>query len=618
MERILSLNRFYGGFSEDLKDGLENSYFWGRSLDFRSEPSVIKILPKTAKESGSEVDGMVRWFEPVGTDMYSYADNGDLYKRTSAGSWSTVGTFTTSSGNGLAYFPLDDFLYCAKDKVIGRYGPISGTPALTQDYFSDGTVDLDQFLDTSGQVYNVPTSITENATNRQDFTPLRDPQKSVQINVSAVGSSADWTVTVHDGSNNSIATETIANASMSTGDVTFTFDTPWRPVIGATYHFHVTVTNTTGTPAVVTGTASDLNDVDFHTFYQILVDDTEFHPAVEFNGLLCVGNERYVATYNGIDKAAGSSVYNPHAVVLPAGWKVRDLEKVGEYLAIVAVRSHTVTNFNEGLIAFWDGTESNYNFYLYVGDATITAAFAYGSTLYYIDTTGTIWAWFNGEVQKVKQIPKMTQQTYLDVFPGAFGAWQGVLRIGVAGNSDSTTVQKGVYSYGRTNDLYPRALSFDYPTSTGELSGTTLKIGAVGKIGDTLFISWDDDGTYGVDVVTDTANPFTSAYIETRLFDDGRPEEQKKARQIKVTHTPLISGQSVRIGYDADRSGTYTQDTANSTADTKETVFDVGEVYFYELQTEVLLNTTSSNQIKVTSISLLYDDLAEEEIFRAG
>src|SRR3990167_7740240 len=100
MKRILSQERFWGGISHDLKESPANSFYFGRSLDFRSEPSIVKILPKTAKESGSEVDGLIKWFEPVGTDMYSYANNGDLYKRTTGAVWSTIGNLTTSNGNG--------------------------------------------------------------------------------------------------------------------------------------------------------------------------------------------------------------------------------------------------------------------------------------------------------------------------------------------------------------------------------------------------------------------------------------------------------------------------------------------------------------------------------------
>src|SRR4030042_3090908 len=123
-ERILSQERFSGGISYDLKEGQPNSFYFGRSLDYRSEPSVVKILPKTAKESGTTVVDLIKLFEPVGTDMYVYGNAGKFYKRTSAGAWSYIESMSNSAAQGMAYFPLDDYIYLTKDSVIARYGPI--------------------------------------------------------------------------------------------------------------------------------------------------------------------------------------------------------------------------------------------------------------------------------------------------------------------------------------------------------------------------------------------------------------------------------------------------------------------------------------------------------------
>jgi len=618
MKRILSQERFWGGISHDLKESPANGFYFGRSLDFRSEPSIVKILPKTTKESGSTVTGLIKWFEPVGTDMYCYADNGKVYKRTSAGVWSAAATETGNThGNGMAYFPLDDYLYFTADSYISRYGPISGTPTTTVNYFTDDTVDLDQFLDATGATYAVPTSISETAADRQTFDPQRDPQISIQVNASLVTSQVTWTMTVHDQSNNVIATKSQLVPVDLVGDLTFTFATPWRPVIGATYHFHVTVSATTGTPSVVTGTASDLETCDFHTFYQILVTDTAFHPCIEFGGFMCIGNERYLATFNGIDKAAGSTVYDPHRVILPAGWKIRDLEKVGEYLAIIAVRSNTVSEFDVGLIAFWDGTEGNYNFYYYANDGAIVAAHSEGAILYFITTAGHIYSWFNGEITKIRTIPKMTLQTYLDVYPGAFNSWKGMQMIGVAAATDSTVLEHGVYSYGRINDAYPKALNYDFPISTGtRLYSNALAIGAVGAIGDTLFIGWRDNTTYGCDTVTKTSQPFTEALLETLIHDNARCFKQKKAELIRVVHSPLISGQSVQLGHKIDRATSYTTDTANSTVDSTETNFLLNDLAYFEAQAEVILVTSGANNISIKSVSVLFDSMEEVELLQ--
>ena len=61
-------------------------------------------------------------------------DTGNFYKRTSAGSYSLLRSIANNSGNGLGYFAEDDYIYYPGDKVIGRYGPISGTPTFVDDF----------------------------------------------------------------------------------------------------------------------------------------------------------------------------------------------------------------------------------------------------------------------------------------------------------------------------------------------------------------------------------------------------------------------------------------------------------------------------------------------------
>ena len=112
----------------------------------------------------------------------------------------------------------------------------SGSPTYSTDVPFSGTttrLDIDQSATTSGQTYTNTTSISEAAANRKEFTPAKDPQKSIAILVAGVGS-GDWTITVHDSLNATVASVTIANASMATGYQEFTFSTPWRPIINNT------------------------------------------------------------------------------------------------------------------------------------------------------------------------------------------------------------------------------------------------------------------------------------------------------------------------------------------------------------------------------------------------
>src|SRR4030081_2593079 len=130
MDQILVQNRFNGGVSEDFKDGLQGSFYAGKGLDFRTNPSQLTVLPGGAKESGLLITDLVKWLEPVNTDMYGLDQSGVLYKRTSAAAWTIISKLTSSHGNGLGYFPLDDCLYSAKDSDIDRLGPIATSGGL--------------------------------------------------------------------------------------------------------------------------------------------------------------------------------------------------------------------------------------------------------------------------------------------------------------------------------------------------------------------------------------------------------------------------------------------------------------------------------------------------------
>ena len=127
------------------------------------------------------------------------------------------------------------------------------------------TDNVDQYLETSGQTYTLTTGIDEGATHRQTFTPTADRDDGkhiftkVQVLVAAIGT-GDWTLVIHNAANDTLASKTIANGSMSTGDIDF--DVPCIMDVGTAYHFHVYSTVADGT--VTTTTTVDLETVDYH------------------------------------------------------------------------------------------------------------------------------------------------------------------------------------------------------------------------------------------------------------------------------------------------------------------------------------------------------------------
>src|SRR3990167_4867599 len=133
-----NITRFVGGIANSDKEGQESSFAWGRSIDFRSNARKITILPKTAKESGLTVTDLPMWGArvPSTNTTYFYGNAGNLYARTSAGVWSSPHAASSSTGNGLAYFGEDSYLYYAQDKTLGRFGQnVTGVTASWFDGF---------------------------------------------------------------------------------------------------------------------------------------------------------------------------------------------------------------------------------------------------------------------------------------------------------------------------------------------------------------------------------------------------------------------------------------------------------------------------------------------------
>lgn len=130
--------RFIGGIADFTKESpIPDAYAFGRSIDVRSNPRQITILPRTIKESGTVVTDLLKWGETYNSNLttYMYGNVGNLYSRTSAGSYTFLRQVAASHGNGMVYSAEDDFLYYSSDKVIGRYGPLGGTATFVDDFF---------------------------------------------------------------------------------------------------------------------------------------------------------------------------------------------------------------------------------------------------------------------------------------------------------------------------------------------------------------------------------------------------------------------------------------------------------------------------------------------------
>jgi hypothetical protein len=473
----------------------------------------------------------------------------------------------------------------------------SGTPTYSSNvpYPSPTTrLDIDQTATTTGNTYTLTTAINEGATHRKTFTPSKDPQKSLSVLIADTGT-GNWTLTVHDSLNNTIASKTVAIASLTTGYYEFIFSSVWRPLTNFTneYHFHLTSSVAGGT--VTSTTTNDLETVSYRTYFQFLVEDIEWHAAGKFLNFIFFLNERYLATYD-------ATLYDPNKLVFSAGWRARCYGYWQEYLAIGCMKGANIYDYDQGRIYFWDGYSPTFNFYIDVPEGGVNALLGTRGQLY-------IWAGWHGDLlvyeggssaKKLKEIPLLDPAEYAEVYPQAVAMWQANPRFGVAGNSNSSDINKAVYTWGSKNYNYPDTLTCDFPISTGNY-GSTVKIGAILPFNKELLISWQDNVAYGVDYVNVSNNPYPTAYLEMMVEDLDVSYKEKQATQLVATFDPLNSGESINVKYmneETDTTWNLNSDSPTTDDITIRKIISNGRYFHMKVGVDLTTSTTTSPVLK--------------------
>ena len=301
------LNSFEGGESIDFKNGVASSFYQSEAFDFRSKASQMSVLPGLTALSGASavlVDLPVDMVQDPTGVRWIIGDQGNLYKLATNDVLTKVATTTETSGYGIVYNQLSDFLYITGQQSVSMYGPLSSSPALKDAQFAksassaNGVVNLYDPTTTSysgsarnnmltlatttgvtatSQVttntttltYTTPTSIPAETvlTGKCAFAPDLEPFYSIAIYVDTVGT-GNVTLTLHDGFNRSLAAITILHAALTTGYNEFVFAAPGirsftgaiQSGLSAAYHWHVT--STIADTKVRTLTTVDLSTAD--------------------------------------------------------------------------------------------------------------------------------------------------------------------------------------------------------------------------------------------------------------------------------------------------------------------------------------------------------------------
>jgi len=503
-----------------------------------------------------------------------------------------------TEANLVAYYEFEDDLTDSQTNVTANNMTGVNTPTYSVDVPFSGLSsrrDQDQIYDGSGQLYTLPVSIDETATARQTFVPDKDPQTSVMVEIDTIGT-GDWTVTVHDSLNRAVATQTVVNGDLNTGFYEFIFDDVWRPILGASYHFHLTSTVADG--KVVTSTVSDLETARFRTHYQFLVSD-KYHPITPHLDFMVIGNERYLAKFQAGD------VYEPHKLVFPSEYRVRSLAYWREFVAIGCWKGDEITDFDDGRVFFWDGINKTYNHSIVVPEGGVNAMFGTQDVLFIVaGYTGEILVYSGGgAAQKFHKVPKVTRDKFVEIAPGGMAMWRTNIHLSMSLGTDSEEIQKGVYSIGTAQRNYPISLGFDYPTSLGEQTSSEVKTSMVFPSGQDLYVGWQNQNSYGIDKISVTNDPYEDGTVEMLISDLGEISDDDYPLILRADFEALKDGESVRVKYKADREDDWHTGEYEDTVGAKEVRYVISQ-RMKEIQASCDLKTTSSTSPTLLGITL--------------
>ena len=624
------LNSFEGGESIDFKNGVASSFYQSEAFDFRSKASQMSVLPGLTALSGASavlVDLPVDMVQDPTGVRWIIGDQGNLYKLATNDVLTKVATTTETSGYGIVYNQLSDFLYITGQQSVSMYGPLSSSPALKDAQFAksassaNGVVNLYDPTTTSysgsarnnmltlatttgvtatSQVttntttltYTTPTSIPAETvlTGKCAFAPDLEPFYSIAIYVDTVGT-GNVTLTLHDGFNRSLAAITILHAALTTGYNEFVFAAPGirsftgaiQSGLSAAYHWHVT--STIADTKVRTLTTVDLSTADMILFnYRMVKTNNGWHPATIFTGngfLLCIGNGQYLSTYNFANDANPSNfVYQRERFPIDAGYEICGLSVNNQYLVIAAEKrsSSTAHAYQEGALYFWDGLNPTYNFKIQIPMGAPYSVYTFNNITYFI-AAGALYAWGGGQ-QVIKVRPIAYQNTdYLGttdttiVNPHMMAPRYNLLMCGYPSVTTNTSLKYGIYSWGSVELIYPNSFGYSYAMSHATYNysaANNLQIGMIMNFVDTMYVASrktvTGTTTYYLDTVNNSSTPAATFNWSSLIYDGGVRYKQKQLMRYKVNFLPWPANATLTVWYALERGSRVTADPITSTA----------------------------------------------------
>ncbi len=628
----VGLQMFVGGQSTDRKAGNRYQFYNSRHIDFRKDPSKVTLLPQPSLATASVVVDLVLDMTALPNGKYyAVGDRGNVYLVGTDGEWENVGNIGEASGAGIDYRADTDCVYITGQTKVARIRTANTNPVFQKDWFLGGISTNASAYKTGGLIpVTIQTSISEAVNNYRTFYPNISPLRKIGVDIKAKGT-GDWTLTLHDDANNVIATKTILNAALQNNQNNyFEFGSPLDVSVNTSttttpnsrpYHFHLTSTVADG--SIVTTT--DFADCNFQIYADALTTTRNgIHTITRFQNFSLIDNGRYLTLYEPLQDNPTTADFERHRIILPPGYEMCSKAQKNMMAILGAEQRSSDGKFQGGALFFWNGSADSYIDWYPVPEGSPETLFSHKNVAWYV---------VDGQITRIRGLdePKdlrgfrgtdseysgLTDITH--VYPHMMTVRRGILLMGYASQTTNQNLECAVYSYGASSADYPDSFGNSYTPSHGVKyndGSNNLRMGMVRNYGDTLYISWRVNNTYGVDIVNNSSVPASDGLLELLRFDDQRPQFYKKAEYMIATFpTALPAGVSIKMKYmtETDTDWQYSEATTSGTY----AVFNIGK-QFLSIDCGIDITCEGATSPEINSLYLFFNPQSGQQPVNHG
>jgi len=259
------------------------------------------------------------------------------------------------------------------------------------------------------------------------------------------------------------------------------------------------------------------------------IGNTSYHPMVEQNLSLFIGDGKYVASVDSSGAFAGNALDLQTQHVITVLFPYENDLVIGTIVGS--------SNNRSGLFR-WDTYSNSWTVEDYVDEVGINCAIPSDDVMFLqIGTAGNIYYYTGSKARKFKKLKDASNIITTGVNAYASGNLDGIPLFGTS---------RGIHALGRAEEIDPVSQVIAYVPSQGQ--GTT--VGAIATVGSQMFVSYKNGSNYGIDKI-DT-NRY-SGFVETNVYY-GEPDF------ILAHYDSLPSGTSISMSTSVDGEA-YTAQT---------------------------------------------------------